>query len=187
MLAACIAPLGAHAVLEAEVGPEMPTPASPLPCTTYLAFLKHAGLSLLPCCCSLSSHSPQPCFKHRFKNHLLHAVFHELQWNHEYCLLWTCNPPNLSSAHPFQRVGYKKICPPKSSRFPKLPEIWISCSQPDRHGHCHGALDLYSGGGRISISPADHFAVWSWANYTISLSLNFPNQYTDRTIPPLSS
>lgn len=58
MLAARIAPLGARAVLEAEVGPEMPTPASPLPCTTYLAFLKHAGLSLLPCCCSLSSHSP---------------------------------------------------------------------------------------------------------------------------------
>lgn len=149
--------IGARAVLEARGWPPLPTPATLLACTAYLAFLRRTGLSPLPCCCSFSSHPPQPCSERKFKNHLLHAVFPELLCNREYCLLWTCEPPNLSSAHPFQRVpsgmGIYKDMPKQSSHFLKLAEIWILCSRPERHGHLRWALGLHSGVRRNQHQP----------------------------------
>ena len=73
-----------------------------------------------------------------------------------------------------------------TSHFPKLPEIWILCSWPERHVSLHWNLGLHYGIRQTqNHSPVGHLAVWSWASYTTSLSLCFLSLDIEIIIIPL--
>lgn len=103
-----------------EAGPWLPTPASLLPYTAYLAFHKHTGLSPLPCYCSFSSHAPQPCSRDsKLTSSMLSSLSCCVTINTARCgpaSLQICPLPTPSRGSSLG-WGYEKICPNNLANF----------------------------------------------------------------------